>query len=135
MVGIWDHQGPNRAGSTSNHDPFTNVIEVRITISGSLLQRLTANQRTQQLDDIDLIDLTGADEFDSGQLQQTLRVNKSLRNYALDGDHNSVTKVVVDGTQYDVGHFVELRELVGTHDVSDVKTALGEVIEDKKTRN
>lgn len=135
MVGIRDHQGPNRAGSTSNYDPFTNVTEVRIKPKGIQFPRLTTNWKTQQLDYIDLIDLTGDNELDSDQLQQALRVNKSLRNYALDGDHNSVKQVVVDGTQYEVGHFVELRELAGMHEVSDVKTGLGEAFQERKTEN
>lgn len=94
-----------------------------------------ANWKTQQLDGIDLIDLTGDNELDYGQLQQALRVNKSLRNYTLDGDHNSVKQVVVDGTRYEVGHFVELRDLVGMHNVSDAKTLLGEAIQKRKTKN
>ncbi|KAG6360961.1 hypothetical protein INS49_012029 [Diaporthe citri] len=104
-------QSLNSAGRDSSHHPFVDASE--------------------QSDCVDLIDLTADDELDHdhiqqavgfaddkldpGRPQQALRVNKSLRNYALDADHRSVKQVTGDGNQYEVGQFVELRELEGLH--------------------
>lgn len=54
--------------------------------------------------------------------QQALRINKLLRNYALNADYQSVKKIPGEGNQYEVGQFVELRELVGLHKVSEPRT-------------
>lgn len=60
--------------------------------------------------------------LDRRHSQKALRVNKPLRNSALDSDHRSVKQVPGDGTHYEVGQFVELRELEGLHSVSGPKT-------------
>lgn len=121
MASVQDQKSLNLAGNTSKQDPFINSIEVRITILASL-ERMTAKQATWQPDGVDLIDLTAQDEPDLAHLQKSLRVNKSLRNYALDADHYSVKQVPVDGSNYKVGHFVELREPLGIHTVSEPTT-------------
>lgn len=58
-------------------------------------------------------------ELDLRRPQKSLRVNKPLRNSALDADHISVKQVPGDGNHYEVGQFVELRELEGLHSVSE----------------
>lgn len=121
MASVQDQKSLNLAGNIYQQDPFINSIEVSITIWASL-ERMTAKQTIWQPDGVDLIDLTAQDEPDLGNLQKALRVNKSLRNYALDADHYSVKQVPVGGNNYKVGHFVELREPLGAHAVSEPTT-------------
>lgn len=117
MTSNQHERGPIRAYSASQHDPFINASEVSITLLESL-DLISANQTKQQLDGIALIDLTADDKLDHGRLQQALRVNKSLRNYDLDADYKSVKGVPIAGKFYEVGQFVELRELVDPYGVS-----------------
>lgn len=119
---IQNHESLIKAGGATEDNPSINVGQVRTRSSGNS-DRITLDQTKQQLDGAASISLNNNDKADIDRPPQAFPwVDRSRRNYALDTDHRSVEQVAVNGTLYEVGVFVELREPVGSHGVSFVRT-------------
>ncbi|KAG8162014.1 hypothetical protein KVR01_007779 [Diaporthe batatas] len=75
-----------------------------------------------QSDGVEIIDLTGIDEVKLEHPKQASPpINKSQRNYKLGADHRAAKQVAVNGGNYRVGDFVELRELVGAYRIQFIE--------------
>lgn len=121
MATSQDHESLNVGKGPSKHDPLINDSEVETRPSESP-GRITLPQAKQQLDGVARTSPTGKNEVELDRPHQAFPwVDRARRNHPLDTDHQSVEQVAVNGTQYDVGLFVELRELVGSYAVGAIK--------------